>query len=90
MLMEGLKEQHPDDNIYVISPNELFDLIEDNPYIHKVIPLTESMKNRAFLEGSGDHKGFFKIAYMPDLEDGRDITYHNSHHKNDFNLYDKL
>lgn len=90
MLMEGLKEQHPDDDIYVISPNNLFDLIEDNPYVHKVIPLTESMKNRAFLEGSGEHEGFFKIAYMPDSEQGLDITYHNGHHKNDFNLYEKL
>ena len=90
MLMEGLKEQYPNDDIYVISPNELFDLIEDNPYVHKVIPLTDSMNNRDFLEGAGEHKGFFKIAYMPDSEQSKDILYHNGFHKNDFNLYEKL
>ena len=88
--MEGLKEQHPEDNIYVISPSDLFDLIEDNPFIHKMIPYTPSMKNLSFLEGSGPHKGFFKIAYMPDSLEGNDILYHNGHHKNDFNLYSEI
>tara|TARA_Y100000361_G_scaffold153900_4_gene177171 strand:- start:6997 stop:8925 length:1929 start_codon:yes stop_codon:yes gene_type:complete len=90
MLMEGLQGQYPGDNIYVICPNNLFDLIEDNPFVHKVIPFTPSMKNLGFLEGYGSHEGFFKIAYMPDSLEGNDILYHNGFHKNEFNLYSEV
>lgn len=90
MLMEGLQKQYPGDNIYVIAPSPLFDLIEDNPFVYKMIPYTPSMKNINFLEGSGPHEGFFKIAYMPDSLEGNDVLYHNGCHKNDFNLYSEI
>mgnify|MGYP001212697501 CR=1 FL=1 len=90
MLLEGLQEQHPSDKIYVISPPDLFDLIEDNPYVHRMIPFTDSMKNIKFLEGSGSHKGFFKVAYIPDSNESYGILYHNGHHRNEFNLYENI
>ncbi len=90
MLLKGLHEQHPEDDIHIICPEELFDLIEDNPYVNKMVPLAESMNSRSFLEGSGDHPGYFKIAYMPDSLEGYDVTYHNGFHKNDFNLYQNI
>lgn len=64
-LLKNLAKKHKDHNIYVITQQKYFELIEDNPYVYKLIPYSESLENPILLEGAGSHKGYFKAAYFP-------------------------
>jgi glycosyltransferase involved in cell wall biosynthesis len=64
-LIEDLQNLYPKKKIYVITEESMFSMIDDNPFVHKLIPYHESLDSAAFLEGRADHKGFFDIAYQP-------------------------
>jgi len=64
-LMENLQKKHKKHNIYVFTEPSYFEYIEDNPYVYKCIPYSQSIKNPLILEGSGNHQGFFEAAYYP-------------------------
>ena len=36
-----------------------------NPNIHRILPYTPQMDNLFWLEGHGDHEGYFEVAYLP-------------------------
>ena len=77
-LFKSIKEQYPDYNLYVATKQEYFDILDANPYIHKVIPYVQQMDSLIWLEGVGDHKGFFDIAFLPYSQTQRFLTYlHN-------------
>lgn len=77
-LFKSIKEQYPNYNLYVATKQEYFDLLDANPYIHKVIPYVQQMDSLIWLEGAGDHKGFFDIAFLPYSQTQRFLTYlHN-------------
>ena len=44
---------------------ENFDVLHGNPNIHKIIPYIPQMDNLFWLEGHGEHKGYFEVAYLP-------------------------
>ena len=90
-LMSNLKSMYPDHNIYIATKKQFYPLIEDNPYIHKVIPYSKSMDNIHFMEGQGNNLGYFNICYLPYAGTQRFITYpHNGNDKNQFNLMTPL
>jgi glycosyltransferase involved in cell wall biosynthesis len=77
-LFESFKEAYPDYNLYIATKQEYFEILIGNPYIHKVIPYIPQMDNLLWLEGAGDHKGFFEVAFLPHIGTQRILNYlHN-------------
>jgi glycosyltransferase involved in cell wall biosynthesis len=77
-LFESFKDVYPNYNLYVSSKQEYFDILVGNPYVHKVIPYIPQMDNLLWLEGAGDHKGFFEVAFLPHIGTQRILNYlHN-------------
>jgi ADP-heptose:LPS heptosyltransferase len=77
-LMQGLKEKYPEYNIYFVTNPVFFPMIEDSPYIHKLLPFKKEMENLLLLEGQGDHKGYFDIAFLPFVGTQKYLNYmHN-------------
>jgi len=77
-LFKSIKEQYPSYNLYVATKPEYFDVLEANPYIHRVIQYISQMDSLVWLEGIGGHKGYFDIAFLPYSQTQRFLTYlHN-------------
>jgi glycosyltransferase involved in cell wall biosynthesis len=77
-LFESFKEVYPNYNLYISTKQEYFDILNANPHVHKVIPYVPQMDNLMWLEGAGDHKGFFEIAFLPHIGTQRILNYlHN-------------
>lgn len=77
-LLPSLHEKHPNHKIYFATTPVLEELTHDNPYIHKIIPYNEAMNNALYLEGLGEHEGFFDMAFIPEnCVDLKAIGHHN-------------
>ena len=88
-LMGNLKKLYPSYDIYVFTKSQFFDYIEDHPAVHKVLPYSQEIDNLCFLEGQGNHKGFFDIAFLPHCGTQKVLTYaHNGIDKTQFELYE--
>jgi glycosyltransferase involved in cell wall biosynthesis len=86
-LMENLHSLYPDKKIFFITQPEFYDLINDNPFVYKLIPYSKSFENPYHLEGRGSHKGFFEMAFWPHALTQKTHTYnHNGKDKNQFEL----
>ena len=89
-LFASIKKQYPNKNLYVATKPEYFDVLKGNPYIHKLISYIPQMDQLLWLEGSGDHKGFFEIAFLPYIGTQRIFNYqHNGKDKIAFDLKDE-
>ena len=64
-LVENVQKTYPSHNIYFITKQEYFELVEDNPNIHKLIPYQNGVDSLFLLEGKGSHKGYFEVAFLP-------------------------
>ena len=81
-LFKSIKEQYPNYNLYVATKPEYQEVLEGIPYVHKVINYVPQMDNLLWLEGRGDHEGFFEVAYLPHLGTQRVLNYlHNGKDK---------
>jgi glycosyltransferase involved in cell wall biosynthesis len=77
-LFKSFKEVYSEYNLYIATKQEYFDILIGNPYIHKVIPYIPQMDNLLWLEGAGEHKGFFEMAFLPHIGTQRILNYlHN-------------
>ena len=77
-LFKSIKEQYPSYNLYVATKPEYFDILEANPYVHKVIQYISQMDSLTWLEGISTHKGCFELAFLPYSQTQRFLTYlHN-------------
>jgi len=86
-LMKNLKKEYPNYNIYIFTQEQYFPYIEDNPYIYKCLKYSEILENPMLLEGAGDHKGFFEMAFYPNTTTQKYLCYlHNGLNKNQFSL----
>ena len=86
-LMENLQNLYPDKNIYVFTKPEYYQMIEDNPSVHKVLPYQQNIENLLFLEGRGEHEGYFDMAFLPNMGTQRHLNYlHNGKDKTQFEL----
>lgn len=86
-LMENLQSLYPDKKIFFVTQPEFYDLINDNPFVHKVIPYSESFENIYALEGQGGHEGLFDMAFLPHCMTQKTYSYnHNGKDKIQFEL----
>ncbi len=86
-LAKNLKKLYPQHNIYVLTPPQYFEYIEDNPFIHKCIPYADSINNPFILEGIGNHEGYFDMAFFPTFSSQTNFSYiHNGKDKTQFQL----
>ena len=86
-LIENLNDLYPDKKIFFVTQPEFYDLINDNPFIHKVIPYSSSFEDLHVLEGRGDHQGLFDIAFLPHCMTQKTYSYnHNGKDKTQFKL----
>lgn len=77
-LFRSLKEQYPWANLYVATKPENFDILLGNPYVHKIIPYHQQMDNQPFLEGIGNHLGWFELTFHPYFGTQRMLDYLNN------------
>ena len=86
-LFKSIKEQYPDHNLYVATEKAFFPVLDGNPHVHRVLEYSPQMDNLFWLEGRGDHDGYFEIAFLPHVNTQRMITFpHNGKDKIAFNL----
>jgi len=77
-LFKNIKKQYSDHNLYVAVKPEYFEILEANPYIHKLIQYIPQMDQILWLEGQGEHKGYFELAFLPHAGTQRFLDYvHN-------------
>jgi glycosyltransferase involved in cell wall biosynthesis len=89
-LFENIKKQYPDYNLYVATKPEYFDILKGNPYLHRVIQYIPQMDQLLWLEGAGDHKGYFEIAFLPYAGTQRFLDYiHNGKTNIQFNIKER-
>jgi glycosyltransferase involved in cell wall biosynthesis len=77
-LLPNIKKQYPNYNIYYATKPQNFEVLEGNPYIHKLLPHHPVMENQLHMEGAGGHKGYFELAFYPFIGTQRFLDYlHN-------------
>jgi glycosyltransferase involved in cell wall biosynthesis len=77
-LFEDLKNLYPNYNLYVATKPEFFDILQGNPYVHKILNYIPQMDQLLWLEGQGSHYGYFEIAFLPHLGTQRLFNYHHN------------
>ena len=88
-LFESIKEQYPNHNLYVATEPKFESILKGNSNVHRIIPFLPQMENQMWLEGQGDHKGFFEIAFLPYIGTEKFIDYlHNGKDKIAFDIKD--
>ena len=86
-LLKSIKDTYPEYNIYFATKPEYFEILDGNPYIHKVIPYDKNLDNLTVMEGCGNHKGFFEGAFLPFIGTQRMLNYmHNGKDKIQFDI----
>ena len=81
-LFRSIKDLYPDFNLYVATKKEYFPILDGNPYVYKTIEYSPQMDNIFWLEGRGEHIGFFEIAFIPYVNTQRIVTFtHNGKDK---------
>jgi hypothetical protein len=83
-ILESLAETYPSPNynIYFATDPKHFEVVEGNENIYKIIPYNQKMDDLLWLEGRGDHKGFFEVALLPHIGTQRMFNYqHNGKDK---------
>lgn len=86
-LLENLKILYPEYNLYIFTDSKFFDLIRDNPAVHKVLQYNAVCENLLYLEGQSSHKGFFELAFLPHTTTQKSFSYqHNGKDKLQFSL----
>jgi glycosyltransferase involved in cell wall biosynthesis len=63
-LAESFKTVYPDYNLYIATKAENYDVIEGNPFVHKIIPYADQLNNQDWLEGTTENPGYFEIAFI--------------------------
>jgi hypothetical protein len=77
-LIQNFKELYPEYNIYFVTQPQFFPMIDDNPFVHRVIPYSTGMDNLLFWEGRGEYRGFVDMAFLPFVGSQRVLNYiHN-------------
>ena len=77
-LLKNLSTTYPEYNIYFATEPSLFEILEGNSLVHKLIPYNQKMDDLLWLEGRGDHKGFFEVAYLPHIGTQRMFNYQHN------------
>jgi hypothetical protein len=77
-LFKNIKKQYPDHNLYVATKPEYFQMLQGNPHVYKLLEYIPQMDQLLWLEGAGDHNGYFEVAFLPHAGTQRFLDYlHN-------------
>jgi len=80
-LLEDIKKTYENYNLYFICQEIYHEILEGNPHIHKVLPITPECHDALTLEGfSGrtdrpDEEGFFEVAILLHINNQRVLNY---------------
>ena len=85
-LLSNLGDLYPNHKIYIFTNPNLFAFIDDNPRVHKVLPYSTQIDNPLLLEGKGDHKGYFDLAFFPHRIVNQGAFFHNGKDKTTLEL----
>lgn len=86
-LLESIKETYPEYNLYFATKKDYFSVIEGNPNIHRIIEYIPQMDSLLWLEGYGNHQGYFEIAFLPHIGTQKMLNYlHNGKDKIAFDI----
>ena len=86
-LLQNLKKLYKKYNIYIFTNPENFQYIDDNPYVHKLLPYSPAIENVFLMEGVGPEEGLFEIAFYPHNTTQKNPCYtHNGKDKMQFSL----
>jgi hypothetical protein len=77
-LLQSLQSLYDNPHIYFACKPQYFDLLKNNPYIHKAIPYSPLMENQIIMEGTGDWQGIFDISIMVPIFTQRHLNYLNN------------
>ncbi len=77
-LLDSIKNNHPDCNIYYATKPEFYDLLQGNNNIHKIIQYDPIMENISWSSGQGSHKGYFKFVVSPNTNTHKFKNYAHS------------
>jgi hypothetical protein len=77
-ILPSLSKTYPNHNIYFATDPKYFEILGGNSSVHKVIPYNQKMDDLLWLEGRGEHKGFFEIAYLPHIGTQRMFNYQHN------------
>lgn len=81
-LLKDIHSLYPEHHIYFATKSEYAEILEGNPFIYRVIPFIPEMDNLLWLEGAGNHQGYFEIAYLLHAGTQRFLNYlHNAKDK---------
>lgn len=87
-LLPSIKNTYPDHDIYFFTKPEYMDLINSNPYVHKVLNYISNIDDPLFLEGKCDNKQYFDIVFAPHLSIKNNNYTRNNKDIIQFNLYE--
>jgi glycosyltransferase involved in cell wall biosynthesis len=86
-LATNLKNIYPSYNIYIMTQSKYFQIIEDNPSIHRCIEYAPMLENPLLMEGSFHHEGYFDICFYPTTSTQKFVSYiHNGKDTSQLNL----
>ena len=86
-VLESVYKRYPNHNIYFATSPEYFEILEGNEFIHRIMPYVRKMDSLLWLEGQGDHEGYFEVAYLLHLGTQRLYNYqHNGKDKIELDL----
>lgn len=78
-LLNQFKALYPEYNLYFFTKPEFFELLDGHSAIHKILPWFPAAENIFFMEGNGEHKGYFEAAFYPGAQTQKFLSYqHNS------------
>tara|TARA_R110002020_G_scaffold5685_2_gene23389 strand:- start:2740 stop:4629 length:1890 start_codon:yes stop_codon:yes gene_type:complete len=86
-LLKNLKKLYKQHNLYVFTEPRFFSCIDDNPYIHKLLPYTPILEDTLSMEGCSQHEGYFDMVFNPNCTTQKNLAYlHNGKDKIQFSL----
>lgn len=77
-IFPSIKKAYPNHKLYVATKQEFTEVLDGNPYVHKVIPFMPMMENLLLMEGRAGEPGFFDVVFLPHIGTQRFLDYvHN-------------
>ena len=81
-LFRSIKETYPEYNLYVATREPNIPVLNGNPHVFRVLSFIDQMNSQLWLEGHGDHEGYFEIAFLPYGTTQKFLSYlHNGNDK---------
>jgi len=90
-LFKNIKKQYPHHNLYVATKPEYFQMLQGNPHTYKLLEYIPQMDQLLWLEGAGDHNGYFEVAFLPHAGTQRFLDYlHNGKTNIQFDIKEEI